>query len=109
MIYRAGDQVTVLTTDGSGRAGATDLYPGLYYVKELEAPAGYVRDETEYEVKLAADQEPDTDGVIRCELTVADQVKKQPFQLLKVSNDGSTNPQPLPAAGFTAWLLSRSE
>ena len=106
VIYRAGDQVTVLTTDGSGRAGATDLYPGLYYVKELEAPAGYVRDETEYEVKLAADQEPDTDGVIRCELTVADQVKKQPFQLLKVSNDGSTNPQPLPAAGFTAWLLS---
>ena len=106
VIYRAGDQVTVLTTDGSGRAGATDLYPGLYYVKELEAPAGYVRDETEYEVKLAADQEVDTDGVIRCELTVADQVKKQPFQLLKVSNDGSTNPQPLPAAGFTAWLLS---
>ena len=106
VIYRAGDQVTVLTTDGSGRAGATDLYPGLYYVKELEAPAGYVRDETEYEVKLAADQEPDTDDVIRCELTVADQVKKQPFQLLKVSNDGSTNPQPLPAAGFTAWLLS---
>ena len=65
-----------------------------------------MRDETEYEVKLAADQEVDTDGVIRCELTVADQVKKQPFQLLKVSNDGSTNPQPLPAAGFTAWLLS---
>ena len=26
VIYRAGDQVTVLTTDGSGRAGATDLY-----------------------------------------------------------------------------------
>ena len=106
VIYHAGDPVTVLTTDDSGRAGVTDLYPGLYYVKELEAPVGYVQDETEYEVKLTADQEPDADGVIRCELTVADQVKKQPFQLLKVSNDGSTNPQPLSRAGFTAWLVS---
>lgn len=106
MLYHAGDQVTVLTTDASGRAGVTDLYPGRYYVKELEAPVGYVRDDTEYEVTLTADQEPDADGIIRCELTVADQVKKQPFQLLKVSNDGSTNPQPLSGAGFTAWLIS---
>ena len=106
VIYRAGDQVTVLTTDVSGCAGVTDLYLGLYYVKELEAPVGYILDKTEYEVKLTADQEPDAEGVIHCELTVADQVKKQPFQLLKVSNDGSTNPQPLSGAGFTAWLLS---
>ena len=42
-----------------------------------------MRDETEYEVKLAADQEVDTDGVIRCELTVADQVKKQPLDVYK--------------------------
>ena len=54
--------------DGSGRAGATDLYPGLYYVKELEAPAGYVRDETEYEVKLASDQEVDIHFLIGCKL-----------------------------------------
>lgn len=106
VLYHAGDQVTVLTTDLSGRAGVTDLYPGRYYVKELEAPVGYLKDDREYEVKLTADQEPEADGVIRCELTTSDQVKKQPFQLLKVSNDGSTNPQPLSGAGFSAWLIS---
>ena len=44
------------TTDHNGLAITEPLEPGIYFVKEVQAPMGYVLDETEYEVCVKAGQ-----------------------------------------------------
>lgn len=105
ILYRPGELVTTLTTDENGRAGVEELHPGKYYLKELTAPKGYVPDETEYEVVLDDQGKPRPE--IRVEVTVSDQVKKQPFRLIKIADDGqATEGTPLAGAGFRAYLKS---
>lgn len=118
VLYEKDEQVALLTTDAQGRADVTELYLGRYYLKELLAPTGYVKDEAEYEITFSAEMagrktDPGTDTdltadptIIMRKAVVTEQVKKQPFQLLKVSNAGETNPKPLAGAGFSAWLIS---
>ncbi len=64
--FFAADQVVVSkdtllqekTTDQDGNLTFDlDLPPGLYYVKELKAPEGYIRDETKYEVDLTGKED----------------------------------------------------
>nr|HRM09263.1 prealbumin-like fold domain-containing protein [Phocaeicola vulgatus] len=69
-----------LTTDKSGNASVSGLYPGKYYVKEITPPAGYVLDEEEHDVE--GSYEGDQVKEIDCTITVAENVKKQPFQLM---------------------------
>lgn len=39
-------------TDASGKARLTNLNPGWYILRELEAPQGYVRNEQEYRIEI---------------------------------------------------------
>ncbi|SCK03700.1 Predicted outer membrane protein [uncultured Clostridium sp.] len=43
---------------------------------------------------------------IDCTITVAENVKKQPFQLIKAANNGKTDADLLKGAGFSAYLVS---
>ena len=39
-------------TDTNGRISISDLEPGVYSIKEIAAPSGYVLNDTEYHVEL---------------------------------------------------------
>lgn len=44
---------------------------------------------------------------IDCTITVAENVKKQPFQLIKAANNGKTDADLLKGAGFSAYLCKQ--
>lgn len=104
VLYSKDAQVATLTTDKAGNASVSGLYPGKYYVKEITPPAGYVLDEEEHDVE--GSYEGDQVKEIDCTITVAENVKKQPFQLIKAANNGKTDADLLKGAGFSAYLAS---
>ena len=104
VMYKAGDQVATLTTDENGQASVSGLYLGSYYVKEITPPTGYLADENEYD--LSCDYEGDMTAEVKRECTSLEQVMKQPFQIIKVANNGKTDADLLKGAGFSAYLVS---
>lgn len=104
VLYPKDAQIATLTTDKSGNASVSGLYPGKYYVKEITPPAGYVLDEEEHDVE--GSYEGDQVKEIDCTITVAENVKKQPFQLIKAANNGKTDADLLKGTGFSAYLAS---
>lgn len=104
VIYKAGEQVATLTTDKNGEASVSNLYLGEYFVKEITPPAGYLADEAEHE--LVCEYEGDLTATVERDCVSLEQVKKQPFQIIKAANDGSTDAGLLSGAGFTAYLVS---
>ena len=75
------------------------------YVKEITPPEGYTLDTTKYEVSVTYEGQ-DVAEVTR-DLTVKEQVKKQAFQLIKISEDGEQTETDLVAgAGFKVYLIS---
>lgn len=104
VLYPKDAQVATLTTDKAGNASVSGLYLGKYYVKEITPPAGYVLDEEEHDVE--GSYEGDQVKEIECTITVAENVKKQPFQLIKAANNGKTDADLLKGAGFSAYLVS---
>lgn len=98
-----------LIVQGSIQADGTLDFPGLYlgnmYVKEITPPKGYTLDTTEYDVNVGYEGQ-DRAEVSR-NLTVSEQVKKQAFQLIKISEDGSqTETDQVAGAGFKVYLVS---
>lgn len=105
IIFHAGDLVATLTTDGGGNAEVNNLYLGNYYVKEITPSEGYLLDEEEHDV--VCDYEGDLVAEVSRSTTSAEQVIKQPFQLIKISDNGDDTEAPvLSGAGFTAYLKS---
>ena len=104
VMYKAGDQVAILTTDENGQASVSGLYLGSYYVKEITPPTGYLADENEYD--LSCDYEGDMTAEVKRECTSLEQVMKQPFQIIKAANNGKTDADLLKGAGFSAYLVS---
>lgn len=105
IIFHAGDLVATLTTDKGGNAEVKNLYLGNYYVKEITPSEGYLLDEEEHDV--ICDYEGDLVAEVSRSTTSAEQVIKQPFQLIKVSDNGDDTEAPvLSGAGFTAYLKS---
>ena len=105
VLYKKGSLVAKLTTDKDGKAKVKNLYLGKYYVKEIEPSKGYVLDETSYDV--ICDYEGETIPQVLRNATVYEEVIKQPFQLIKISTDGSeTEGDLLKGAGFSAYLKS---
>ena len=51
-VWKKGDLAATLTVDEEGNASVKDLIPGLYVLKELQAPEGFVKDETVYPTDL---------------------------------------------------------
>ena len=106
-LYKAGEQVGTLTTDKEGKAEITDLYLGEYFVKEIMPPTGYLADEAEHD--LICNYEGDLVATVERDCTSPEQVKKQPFQIIKAADNGKTDADLLSGAGFTAWLVSSLE
>ena len=73
VLYQAGEQVATLTTDREGKAKIENLYMGEYFVKEITPPAGYLADETEYDILCSYEGENTT--VIERSCTSPEQVK----------------------------------
>ena len=104
VIYKAGEQVTTLTTDKDGKAFVENLYLGEYFVKEITPPVGYLADEAEHD--LTCDYEGDLVATVERDCVSMEQVKKQPFQIIKAADNGKTDADLLSGAGFTAYLVS---
>jgi len=104
-IYKAGELITKLTTDDKGQAYIDKLYLGNYYVKEITPSVGYLVDITEYDVKC--EYGGDTVVEVSKSITSKEQVIKQPFQIIKIGDDGeNTEAELLKNAGFSAYLKS---
>ena len=104
VIYKAGDRVATLTTDENGEASAENLYLGEYFIKEITPPVGYLADEQEHD--LMCSYEGDLTATVERECVSLEQVKKQPFEIIKAANNAETDADLLSGAGFTAYLLS---
>ena len=105
VIFKAGDLVATITTDENAEAEINNLYLGKYYLKEIQAPEGYLLDEAEHDV--VCDYEGDLVPEVARSTKSEEQVYKQPFQLIKVSDNGEDSEAPLlEGAGFTAYLKS---
>lgn len=105
VLYKKGTKVAELKTDAKGEAEVKNLYLGDYYIKEIEPPVGYNIDKDEHDVKC--DYEGDFVAEVARTSKSEEEVKKQPFQLIKISDNGEDTEAPLlEGAGFTAYLKS---
>ena len=105
VMFQAGDLVATIRTDRYGKAEVGNLYLGRYYVKEISASEGYNLDETEHDVHC--NYEGDLVSVVSRSVVSKELIKSQPFQLIKVSDNGLESEAPLlKSAGFTAYLKS---
>lgn len=108
LIHPAGTLVEEKKFGKEGWIEFTNLYQGIYYLKEITPPSGYKADAGEYDLDLSW-----IDGetpVVSKEVTVKEEVKKQAFQILKVSGNGSSMEQPkVQGAQFTVKLKGEVE
>lgn len=104
VLFKAGAQVATLTTGDDATAKVENLYLGKYYIKEITAPTGYLMDTKEYD--LNCNYEGQNVPVIERSALSKDDVKKQPFEVIKAANNGKTDADLLKGAGFSAWLVS---
>ena len=105
IVYKKDELIAKLTTDDKGKCEIDNLYLGKYYVKEIEPSEGYLLDEEEHDI--ICDYEGDGIPQVLRSTVSKEQVIKQPFQLIKISDDGiETESNLLMGAGFTAYLKS---
>ncbi len=108
VLYEAGTLLEEQAFSSEGVITFEDLYLGSYYIKEISEPEGYCLDDTEYDVELS--YENDTTAVVEVTVTAEETVKKQAFQIIKVSTDGAAEETTLVSgAEFTVKLLSEVE
>lgn len=105
VVYPAGTLVDQKTFGSSGEIAFENLYFGSYYVKEISSPVGYLLDQKEYPVTISYKDQ--VTPVVTVETTVLEDVKKQAFEIIKVSTDGSsTETAVVEGAEFTVKLES---
>ena len=87
-----------------GKVDFTNLYLGNYYAKEISPGEGYLLDETAYPVEVG--YEGQDVAIVHRNVTVKETVKKQAFELIKISEDGNqTETELLKGAGFKVFLI----
>ena len=105
VLYKQDSLIAQGVIGDDGTLEFSELYLGEMYVKEITPPEGYTLDTTRYEVSVTYEGQ-DVAEVTR-DLTVKEQVKKQAFQLIKISEDGEQTETDLVAgAGFQVYLIS---
>lgn len=98
------DELVAQDTIQDGKADFTNLYLGNYYVKEISPGEGYLLDETAYPVEVG--YEGQEVAIVHRNVTVKETVKKQAFELIKISEDGNqTETELLEGAGFKVFLI----
>ncbi|MDR0875134.1 MAG: hypothetical protein LBN12_02865 [Clostridiales Family XIII bacterium] len=114
-IQRSAGTPYIVTTDAAGKAEFRTLFPMKYYIIEIPSDSsgsdtatgsdGYLVDPVKHEVDaacLAADPVAVTRNI-----TSKEQVKKQGFDILKLSEIGVGQEfRPLVGAGFKVYLIS---
>lgn len=101
------DQLVTQGAIENGKLEFKNLYLGKYYVQEITPPPsnGYLIDETKYPVELP--YEGQEIEIVHRDVTVMETIKKQAFQLIKISEDGDqTETDLLEGAGFKVYLIS---
>lgn len=103
--YSKGDVVATRNTDANGNMASVNGLPlGFYQLKEKTASEGYLIDPSTYDIHC--DYEGQSVEVVTRSQTSKEQVKKQAFQILKISTDESGEAVILPSAQFTVKLKS---
>ena len=106
VLYPKNTLIAELTINDLAEAEIEDLYLGEYYVKELVAPTGYNLDTKEHDVVCS--YEGDQVAEVSRTVTSKEDVKKQAFQLIKVSEDSKeTEADLLSGVEFQAYLTSK--
>lgn len=103
VIYTENELIGTLTTDAVGAAEFQDIPLGNYYLKEISSSEGYLLDPLIHDVSFA--YEGSAKEFVSRNLTLTEDVKKQAFQLIKVSGSGDEL-DITGQAGFTAYLKS---
>lgn len=92
-IYKDGNQVAVLTTDGNGYAKSEALETGGYTVQEISPSAGYAVDPQSYDVRVESDE--------TAALNVTEVPQNNPMDLTVQKIDSETGrPKPQGGAAF---------
>lgn len=104
-IYKDGVLVDTYTTDADGKFTTKEYVCGNYTMKEIKAPAGYLLDETEYQ--LGAEPTKFTAEKNSLNLNVKDNVIKGKILIVKHSDNGETQIEtPETGAEFEIYLKS---
>lgn len=99
------DELVAQGTIKEGKTDFTNLYLGNYYVKEISPGEGYLLDETAYPVEV--EYEGQDVKIVHRDVLVKETVKKQAFELIKISEDGEqTETDLVEGAGFKIFLIS---
>lgn len=94
VMVKADNLVDIAVTDENGKAKfEADLPLGLYYVKEVEPPEGYLLDETVYDVDFTYTEEMAATPIVTKEL----EMKDTPI-IVEVSKTDMTTGKELPGA-----------
>ncbi len=102
------DQLVQSKIITNGTLTYEDVEIGKYYIKEITPPLGYTKDETKYGINM--NYEGETVAHLTREATVIEQIKKQAFNITKVSSNSSTTElRPLQNAGFKIFLIKDLE
>lgn len=86
----AGEIVATMATDENGKATSPLLPLGVYSVQEINAPVGYLLDETEYTVELKY-QDMNT-AVVNTHLELTNEVIKGQIHIVKVDSQNEESP-----------------
>lgn len=103
VLYKQDELVKTVETNEEGKIEVEDLECGKYYVKQIKAPEGYLKDENTYEIDVRYDGQEKK--VIEVSNTYENMVKKQAFQILKQKNIGENETAPLANAGFSIYKI----
>ena len=99
LLYKKDELIDTKTTDKFGKMTFENLECGNYYIKMIEAPEGYLLDETKYKIDFSYQDENKPHLEITGILEI--NVKKQAFQIYKLKE----NEQLLGGAGFTIYRI----
>lgn len=103
--YSKGEVVATRITDEKGSMDDVRGLPlGFYQFKETKASEGYLIDPTVYDIHC--DYEGQNVEVVIRNQSSKEQVKKQAFQIIKVSTEGSEESDLVAGAEFTVKLTS---
>lgn len=105
VLYPKGTLISQKTVGSEGSITFEDLYLGQMYVKEIISPESYLLQPKEYDATLSyGGQEVE---IVTKSLIVEEQVKKQAFSLIKISEDGGqTETDLVEGAGFKVYLIN---
>ena len=100
ILHKKDTLIATLTTDAQGNASTNDqLYLGKYQVKEVKPSNGYTLDTKTYEVDLTYENQ--NVGLVTKSVTSLEKVISQPFEIIKISDNGTGETDLLEGAEFT--------